>query len=66
MCRPGQSTTAIARVVEVDYEDPEQNPIKEIHDVWALSVWTSTEQMENEIGGDNFSMIMDSGAEEHV
>ena len=34
VCRSGQSTSANARAVEVDSEDTEEDPFKEIHDVW--------------------------------
>ena len=50
----------------VDPEDTEKDPIKEAHDVWTMAVCTSTEHMVHDIGEDNLSMIMDSGAEEHV
>ena len=55
-----------ARAVEVDSEDTEEDPIKEIHDARALASCTSTEHVVHQIGEDNSSMIMDSGAEEHV
>ena len=61
---------AVRRVTRVTYagqstcggsaDNTEEDPIKEIHDVWALSVCISTEQMVHEIGKDNLSMIMDS------
>ena len=66
VCSSGQSTNANARAVEVDFEDTEEDPIKEIHDVWAITVCTTTKHTLHESSEDNSSMIMDSGAEEHV
>ena len=66
VCRSGQSTSANARAVEVDSEDTEEDPIKETHDVWAITVCTTTEHTLHESSEDNLSMIMGSGAEEHV
>ena len=57
---------ASLRAVEVDSEDTGEDPIKEIHDVWAVAVCTSTEHTVHETREDNLSMIKDSGAEEHV
>ena len=34
--------------------------------MWAMAVCTSTEHMVRELGDDNLSMIMDSGAEKNV
>ena len=39
----------------------EDDQVKEVHDVWTPVVCTSTE-----LGDDNWSMIVDSCAEEHV
>ena len=66
VCSSGQSTSANARALEVDSQDTEEDPIVEIHDVWAITVCTTTEHTLHESSEDNLSMIMDSGAEEHV
>ena len=60
VCRSGQSTSANARAVEVDSEDTEEDPIKEIHDVWTLTVCTTTKHTLHESSEDNLSVIMDS------
>ena len=54
VCCSGQSSSASARAVESD--DVEDDQTKEVHDVWALEVCTSTEPT---IGDDNFEQ--DSG-----
>ena len=66
VCRSGQSTSANSRAVEVDSEDTEEDPIKEIHDVWTTRVCTTTEHTLHESSEDKLSMIMDSGEDEHV
>ena len=60
-CRSGQSTNASVRAVDVASKDAEEDPIKETHGVWAKEINAAHESSE-----DNLSMIMDSGAEEHV
>ena len=63
MCQPEPGAKANARAVVEEPDEPEE--CKEIQHVWAMSVCNKSDTPSVESG--NFlSMIMDSGAEEHV
>ena len=57
---------ANARAVEMESDDPNEEEYKEIQHVWAMSVCNKSGTQSGESGGNLLSMIMDSGAEEHV